>query len=69
MSYSTMAPAYTFYSSVPSAPNAFALFGTTESPRDTYNMYDDARQVLRPSHGRVAQAKTNKFGLKKLFGL
>ena len=69
MSYSTTSPAYTFYSSAPSAPNAFALFASTQSPRDTYHMYEDARQVLRPSNGRTGQRKTTKSSLKKIFGL
>ena len=69
MSYSTASPAYTFYLSAPSAPNAFALFASTQSPRDTYHMYEDARQVLRPSNGRIAPPQTTKSGLKKLFGL
>ena len=69
MSYSTISPAYTFYSSAPSAPNAYALFASTQSPRDTYHMYEDARQVLRQSNGRTAQRKTTKSGLMKIFGL
>ncbi|KAI0695581.1 hypothetical protein C8T65DRAFT_584183 [Cerioporus squamosus] len=71
MSYSTNAPVYTFSTSTPASPNAFALFASTQSPRDTYHMYEDARQVLRPSNvnGRTAQRKTTKSGLKKIFGL
>ncbi|EJF58040.1 hypothetical protein DICSQDRAFT_173406 [Dichomitus squalens LYAD-421 SS1] len=70
MSYSTISPAYTFYSSAPSGPNAFALFSATQSPRDTYTMYEDASQALRPSNGHAAaQRKMVKSGLKKLFGL
>ena len=69
MSYSTSIPAYTFFTSSPASPNAFALFGSTQSPRDTYNLYEDARQVLGSSNGRTAQRKTTKSGLKKYFGL
>ena len=69
MSYSSNAPIYTFSSSSPASPNAFALFASTQSPRDTYHMYEDARQVLRPAHGHTAQRKTTKSGLKKIFGL
>ena len=70
MSYSSNAPIYTF-SSAPASPNAFALFASTQSPRDTYHMYEDARQVLRPSNGRTGQRKTTKSSpsLKKIFGL
>ncbi|KAH9890474.1 hypothetical protein C8Q73DRAFT_704478, partial [Cubamyces lactineus] len=40
-------------------------------PRDTYHMYEDARQVLRPSNGRISvkKTKTSASGLKKIFGL
>ena len=69
MSYSAHSPAYTFFSTSPASPNAFALFASTQSPRDTYYMYEDARQVLRPSNARTAQRKTAKSGLKKIFGL
>ena len=70
MSYSSNAPIYTF-SSAPASPHAFALFASTQSPRDTYHMYEDARQVLRPSNGRTGQRKTTKSSssLKKIFGL
>ncbi|KAI0355182.1 hypothetical protein OH77DRAFT_1403710 [Trametes cingulata] len=68
MSYTTFAPSYTYSS--PASPNAFALFSSAQSPRDTYHMYEDARQVLRPSNGRTTVRKTSKpSGLKKLFGL
>ncbi len=69
MSYSTNAPIYTFLSTSSASPNAFALFASTQSPRDTYHVYEDARQVLRPSNGRTVQAKASKSGLKKIFGL
>ena len=69
MPYSTLSPTYTLYTSAPSAPNAFALFASTQSPRDTYNMYEDGRQVLRPSNGQHTQRTTTKSGLKKFFGL
>ncbi|KAH9926305.1 uncharacterized protein BXZ73DRAFT_102986 [Epithele typhae] len=64
MAYTTI-PTYSF--AAPSAPNAFALFGSTQSLRDAYALYDEARVVLRPSNG---QKKTStKSGLKKYFGL
>ena len=69
MSFSTSAPAYSFFPSAPSAPNAFALFASTQSPRDTYNMYEDARQSFFPSTAHIAQRKTSKSSLKKLFSL
>ena len=69
MSYSANSPAYTLFSTSPASPNAFALFASTQSPRDTYHMYEDARQVLRPSNGQHAQRTTTKSGLKKFFGL
>ena len=69
MSYTTFAPSYSYSS--PASPNAFALFSAAQSPRDTYHMYEDARQVLRPSNGRtsVRKTKTSTSGLKKIFGL
>lgn len=77
MSYTTYsnAPVYSFAlypSASPASPNAFALFGTTQSPRETYHMYEDARQVLRHSNanGRSeSPRKAAKSGLKKIFGL
>ena len=69
MSYSTSIPTYTFFASSPASPNAFALFGSMQSPRDTYNLYEDARQVLGSSNGRTSQLKATKSGLKKYFGL
>ncbi|KAI8974200.1 hypothetical protein BD414DRAFT_424557 [Trametes punicea] len=69
MSYATFASSYTYAS--PASPNAFALFTSAQSPRDTYHMYEDARQVLRPSNGWATQRKTKRStsGLKKIFGL
>ncbi|KAI0823772.1 hypothetical protein BC628DRAFT_1323937 [Trametes gibbosa] len=55
--------------SAPAAPNAFGLFTPTQSPRDTYHLYEDARQVLRPSTARSTAQKTKTSGLKKLFGM
>ena len=69
MSFSTNSTAYGFFPTVPSAPNAFALFASTQSPRDNYNMYEDARQTLFPSNERAAQRKTSKSSVKKFFGL
>ncbi|KAI1785633.1 hypothetical protein LXA43DRAFT_1100036 [Ganoderma leucocontextum] len=69
MSYSTSSPAFAFFPTAPSAPNAFALFASTQSPRDTYHMYEDARQAFCPSSERTTQRKTSKSSLKKLFGL
>ena len=69
MSFSTNSTAYGFFPAAPSAPNAFALFASTQSPRDTYRMYDDARQALYPSSERIAQRKPSKSSLKKFFGL
>ena len=69
MSFSTNSTAYGFFPTAPSAPNAFALFASTQSPRDTYHMYEDARQALCPSSERAAQRKPSKSSLKKFFGL
>ncbi|PIL33193.1 hypothetical protein GSI_04643 [Ganoderma sinense ZZ0214-1] len=69
MSFSTNSTAYGFFPTAPSAPNAFALFASTQSPRDTYHMYEDARQALCPWSERTAQRKTSKSSLKKFFGL
>ncbi|KAM5536389.1 hypothetical protein V8D89_009928 [Ganoderma adspersum] len=69
MSFSTNYTAYGFFPTAPSAPNAFALFASTQSPRDTYHMYEDARQTLCPSTERTAQRKQSKSSLKKFFGL
>ena len=69
MSFSTNSTAYGFFPTAPSAPNPFALFASTQSPRDTYQMYEDARQALCPSCERVAQRKPSKSSLKKFFGL
>lgn len=67
MSYTTFAPSYTYAS--PASPNAFSLFASAQSPRDTYHTYEDARQVLRLSHGQTSVKKTKTSGLKKIFGL
>ena len=69
MSFSTNATAYGFFPAAPSAPNAFALFASTQSPRDTYRMYEDARQAFCPSSERTAQRKSSRSSLKKFFGL
>ena len=71
MSFSTSTPAYGLFSAAPSAPNAFALFASTQSPRDTYYIYEDARQTFSacPSSERAPQQKGSKSSLKKFFGL
>ena len=69
MSFSTNSTAYGFFPTAPSAPNAFALFASTQSPRDTYHMYEDARQALCPPSEPAAQRKSSKTSLKKFFGL
>ena len=69
MSFSTNPTAYGFFPIAPSAPNAFALFASTQSPRDTYHIYEDARQALCPPSERAAQRKPSKSSLKKFFGL
>ncbi|KAH9857421.1 hypothetical protein C2E23DRAFT_899873 [Lenzites betulinus] len=67
MSYTAFAPVCTY--SAPAGSNAFSLFTSAQSPRDTYHMYADARQTLRPSNGRSTTAKTKTSSLKKLFGI
>ena len=69
MSFSTNSTAYGLFHTAPSTPNAFALFASTQSPRDTYHMYEDTRQALCPSSERAAQRKPSKSSLKKFFGL
>ena len=69
MSFSTNSTACGFFPTTPSAPNTFALFASTQSPRDTYHMYENARQALYPSSERIAQRKPSKSSLKKFFGL
>ena len=69
MSFSTNSTACGFFPTAPSAPNVFALFASTQSPRDTYHMYEDVRQVLCPPSERDAQRKASKSSLKKFFGL
>ena len=69
MSFSTNTTAYGFFPTAPSAPNAFSLFASTQSPRDTYHMYEDPRQALCPVSERTAQRKSSKSSLKKFFGL
>ena len=69
MFFSINSTAYGFFPTAPSSPNALALFAFTQSPRDTYNMYEDARQALCPSSERAAQRKSSKSSLKKFFGL
>ena len=69
MSYSTASPSYTLFATSPSSPNAFSLFGASQSPRETYRLCEDARQIFGPSNGRTAQRKGTKGGLKKYFGL
>ncbi|KAI0068764.1 hypothetical protein BV25DRAFT_1910512 [Artomyces pyxidatus] len=71
MAYSNTA-SYTVFPSSNTSSNAFALFG--QSPRDNYAMYDDLRQVLRPSNGPATQRQRStsessaKFSFKKMFG-
>ncbi|KAM5542091.1 hypothetical protein V8D89_004401 [Ganoderma adspersum] len=69
MSFSATSSAYAFFPSAPSPPNAFVLFASTQSPRDTYHMYEDARLTLYPPSECTAQRKPSKSTLKKLFGL
>ena len=69
MSFSTNSTAYGLFPTAPSPPNAFALFASTQSPRDTYHIYEVARQALCPSSERAAQRKPSKSSLKKFFGL
>ncbi|OSD02158.1 hypothetical protein PYCCODRAFT_1468120 [Trametes coccinea BRFM310] len=56
MSYATFAPSYTYTS--PASPNAFSLFTSAHSPRDTYHTRISAQKT-----------KTTTSGLKKIFRL
>lgn len=74
MSYSNINTSYNFFPTSPSSPNAFNLFISSQSPRDTYAIYEDLRQVLRPSNQsssnkRVASSTSSKFGIKKFLGV
>ena len=64
MSYSTNFPTHGLFAA-PASPNAFALFASAHSPRETYHMYGDAREALRPA----ARRQTTKFSLKRFLGL
>ncbi|GBE79658.1 hypothetical protein SCP_0208580 [Sparassis crispa] len=69
MSYSTT-PAFSLFPTATTLPNAFSMFGTSQSPRETYVMYDDLCHALRPSGGAaVPKRKCSSFsmGLKKIF--
>ncbi|KAL6309635.1 hypothetical protein BKA93DRAFT_821360 [Sparassis latifolia] len=71
MSYSTT-PAFSLFPAATTSPNAFSMFGTSQSPRETYTMYDDLCHALRPSGGAaVPKRKCSSFsmGLKKIFRL
>ncbi|OBZ70086.1 hypothetical protein A0H81_09942 [Grifola frondosa] len=68
MSYATVAPAYTLFPTATTSPNAFSIFAASQSPRDTYAMYDDLRQVLRPSNGQTghrSRTQSRTSSLKK----
>ncbi|KAL1947128.1 hypothetical protein VTO73DRAFT_14089 [Trametes versicolor] len=67
MSYTAATTSFTYTGLA--SPNAFSLFASAQSPRDTYHMYEDARQVLRPSNGRTAVRKTKTSSLKKILRL
>ena len=71
MSFSTNSSTYGLFPSAPSAPNAFEFFTSTASPRDTYHMYEDARQAFSvcPWSERAAQRNPSKSGLKRFLGL
>ncbi|KAI0713733.1 hypothetical protein C8Q76DRAFT_620037 [Earliella scabrosa] len=65
MSYSTNFPTHGLFAA-PASPNAFALFASAHSPRETYHMYGDAREALRPA---ATRRQTTKFSLKRFLGL
>lgn len=74
MSYTSVAPAFTLFPTSPASPNAFGIFATAQSPRETYATYEDFRLVLRPSNGRESHRQKNAgasitSGLKKFFGV
>ena len=74
MSYATISPSISLFPTATTAPHAFNILASSQSHRETYHMYDDARLILGPSNGRHGNRKTS-FGsskntsLKKLFGL
>ncbi|KAG2136527.1 uncharacterized protein EDB93DRAFT_1169051 [Suillus bovinus] len=67
MSYTTLNvnTHFSLFASPPASSNAFAVFGQTQSPRETHAMYAELRQVLGASNG---QKKQGKNALKKIFG-
>ena len=70
MSCTTTTPSFTLFPSAPSAPHAFNLLTSSQSPRDNYYIYEEARLVLSPSNGLVeGSLRKTSFGFKKLFGL
>jgi len=52
MSYTTIAPTLTLFPTATTAPNALFLFPASQSPRDTYAMYEDLGRILRPRNGQ-----------------
>ncbi|KAI0959519.1 hypothetical protein AcW1_004323 [Taiwanofungus camphoratus] len=73
MSYTTITPAFTLFPTTTTPPNAFSIFATSQSPRETYVMHEDLRQALRPLNGRSLGRKkgssASAFRLKKVFGM
>ncbi|KAF5388222.1 hypothetical protein D9615_000514 [Tricholomella constricta] len=76
MSYTNIPSSYSsFFPTSPTAPNAFGLFITSQSPRDAHATYQDLRQALRPSsHHQITPTKRSssgssvKSGLKRFLG-
>ncbi|TCD60186.1 hypothetical protein EIP91_010600 [Steccherinum ochraceum] len=74
---SSIAQTYSLFPTTPSSPNAFSMFSSAQSPRETHMMYEDLRQALRPTSAsnnnnqqrqRTSSGSSLKSGLKKIFG-
>ncbi|KAL4241901.1 hypothetical protein ABKN59_000539 [Abortiporus biennis] len=72
MSYSALSSS-AFFPTSTAAPNAFGIFSTTQSPRDTYNMYEEFGFAIRPANQNRKRTTSNtssssmKSGFRKFF--
>jgi hypothetical protein len=55
--------------SSPASPNAFALFGRAQSPRNNHIMCDDLRQVFGSNNGRTRTTSQKKQSFSSIKGL
>lgn len=71
MSFTASVSAYTLFpTTTPAAPNAFALFAYSNSPRGTHTLFEDLHQIFRPlsrrqlRRQRCISTPSSPFGLK-----